>query len=143
MRRIIAVLWDILALNLVVAIAKLIYGARSGAIAITADGIHSMLDASSNVVALIGIRAARRPPDANHPYGHRKYETFAALGIVAMMFFGCNEIITAAIERLRHPRLLMITGAGFVIMSVTIAINLFVVWIERRQGARLQSEFLV
>ena len=38
MRRITAVLWDILALNLVVAIAKLIYGARSGAIAITADG---------------------------------------------------------------------------------------------------------
>ena len=93
MRRIIAVLWDILALNLVVAVAKLIYGARSGAIAITADGIHSLLDASSNVVALIGIRAARRPPDADHPYGHRKYETFAALGIVAMWIVSSCEFL--------------------------------------------------
>src|SRR5438034_6372299 len=133
--RIAQVLWAVLGLNLMVALAKLLYGYRSGSIAIIADGLHSLLDATATVIGLVGVSAARRPPDANHPYGHRKYETFAALGVAAMMFFGCNEIITAAIERLRHPRLLMITGAGFVIMSVTIAINLFVVWIERRQGA--------
>jgi cation diffusion facilitator family transporter len=143
MRRIIAVLWDILALNLVVAIAKLIYGARSGAIAITADGIHSMLDASSNVVALIGIRAARRPPDANHPYGHRKYETFAALGIVAMLLLGCHEIVTAAIDRLRHPRVPEITMMGFVILGGTLAINMVVVAVERLEGRRLKSELLL
>jgi len=143
MRRITAVLWDILALNLVVAIAKLIYGARSGAIAITADGIHSMLDASSNVVALIGIRAARRPPDANHPYGHRKYETFAALGIVAMMLLGCYEIGIAAFDRIRHPRVPDITTLGFVILGGTLAINLLVVAVERLEGKRLKSELLL
>ena len=143
MRRIIAVLWDILALNLVVAVAKLIYGARSGAIAITADGIHSLLDASSNVVALIGIRAARRPPDAEHPYGHRKYETFAALGIVAMLLLGCHEIVTAALDRLRHPRVPEITTMGFVILGGTLAINLLVVAVERLEGRRLKSELLL
>ena len=137
------VLWAILGLNLLVAVAKLLYGYRSGAIAITADGIHSLLDSSSNVIGLVGIAVARRPPDANHPYGHRKYETFAALGVAAMMFYGCNEIITAAIERLRHPRLPEITAAGFVIMGVTIGINSFVVWLERREGRRLQSELLM
>jgi divalent metal cation (Fe/Co/Zn/Cd) transporter len=131
------------ALNLVVAIAKLIYGARSGAIAITADGIHSMLDASSNVVALIGIRAARRPPDANHPYGHRKYETFAALGIVAMLLLGCHEIVTAAIDRMPHPRVPDITSMGFVILGGTLAINLVVVAVERLEGKRLKSELLL
>src|SRR6185503_7026393 len=130
MRRITAVLWDILALNLVVAIAKLIYGARSGAIAITADGIHSLLDASSNVVALIGIRASRRPPDDNHPYGHRKYETFAALGIVAMLLLGCHQIIASAIDRLQHPRVPEISMMGFVILGGTLAINLVVVAVE-------------
>ena len=143
MRRITAVLWDILALNLVVAIAKLIYGARSGAIAITADGIHSLLDASSNVVALIGIHAARRPPDADHPYGHRKYETFAALGIVAMLLLGCHEIVTSAIDRMRHPRIPQITTLGFVIMGATLAINFLVVAVERLEGKRLKSELLL
>ena len=143
MRRITAVLWDILALNLVVAVAKLIYGARSGAIAITADGIHSLLDAASNVVGLIGVYAARRPPDADHPYGHRKYETFAALGIVAMLLFGCYEIVTSAIDRLRHPRLPEITWLGYVILGATLAINLLVVAVERLEGRRLKSELLL
>lgn len=143
MRRITAVLWDILALNLVVAIAKLIYGARSGAIAITADGIHSLMDASSNVVGLIGVYAARRPPDADHPYGHRKYETFAALAIVAMLLLGCHEIVAAAIDRLRHPRVPQITGLGYVILGATLAINLLVVAVERLEGRRLKSELLL
>ncbi len=142
-KRIIAVLWDIMALNLAVAIAKLIYGARSGAIAITADGIHSLLDASSNVVGLIGIYAARRPPDADHPYGHRKYETFAALGIVAMLLLGCHEIATAAIDRMRHPRLPAVNWLGYAIIGTTLAINLLVVAVERLEGKRLHSELLL
>jgi cation diffusion facilitator family transporter len=141
--RIAQVLWAILGLNLIVAIAKLVYGQRSGAIAVTADGIHSLLDASSNVVGLVGLMVARRPPDANHPYGHRKYETFAALGIVGMLFFGCHEIVGAALERVQHPRAPDVGPAGFVIMLGTIAINLIVVRIERREGRRLQSELLL
>ena len=103
------VLWVIFVLNLVVALAKLAYGFRSGALGITADGIHSLLDASSNVVGLVGIAVALRPPDGNHPYGHRKYETFAALGVAAMLFFGCHEVIGAALQRLRAPAVPAIT----------------------------------
>jgi cation diffusion facilitator family transporter len=127
----------------VVAVAKLVYGFFSGAIAVRADGLHSLLDASSNVIGLVGITVARRPPDANHPYGHRKYETFAALGVAAMMFFGCHEIVTSTIDRIRHPRLPAITTAGFVILAATVVINLLVVWIERREGRRLHSELLL
>src|SRR5205809_1569446 len=140
--RIARVLWGILWLNLAVAVAKLAYGWRSHAIAMTADGIHSLLDGSSNIVALVGVAVARKPPDSNHPYGHRKYETFAALGVAAMMFFGCMEILAAALERWRHPRLVDITGSGFVVLIATIVVNLFVATIERREGRRLQSELL-
>lgn len=137
------VLAGILALNLIVAVAKIVYGYRSGALSIGADGLHSLLDAASNVIGLVGIAVSRRPPDANHPYGHRKYETFAALGIVAMMFFGCHEIVSAAVERLRHPRLPEIDSLGFVILFATMAVNVLVVAIERREGKRLQSELLL
>src|SRR5689334_19816522 len=118
MERITAILAWILVLNLAVAAAKLIYGHLSGAIAIRADGLHSLIDASANVVALLGIRVARRPPDANHPYGHRKYETFAALGIAAMMVIGCWEIAAAAVQRLRQPHLPHVTPLGYGIMAV-------------------------
>ena len=82
------ILWIILGLNLAVAAAKLVYGQIHGVLAISADGLHSLLDASSNVVGLIGAFIARRPPDWNHPYGHRKYETFAALAIAGLLLLG-------------------------------------------------------
>lgn len=141
--RIARLLWIILGLNLAVAVAKLLYGARSSAIAITADGLHSLLDASSNVVALVAILMARRPPDANHPYGHRKYETLAALGVAGLMLFGCREIVVAAWHRLREPALPEVTAAGYAVLGVTLAVNIGVAVIERREGRRLGSELLL
>jgi cation diffusion facilitator family transporter len=137
------VLWSLLWLNLLVAVAKLVYAYRSGALALGADGFHSLLDGAANVIGVIGVRVARRPPDANHPYGHRKYETFAALAVGMMLFLGCYEILSAAFERLQKPRLPDVGIAGFVILATTIAINLFVAWYERRRGQELQSELLL
>jgi cation diffusion facilitator family transporter len=141
-RRIARVLWAILGLNLVVAVAKLVYGFRSGAIAIQADGIHSLLDASSNVLGLVGISVASRPPDANHPYGHRKYETFAALGVAMMMLFGCQQLAREALDRWRHPAIPHVGAEGFAIMIATLLVNVVVVRYEQRQGRELRSELL-
>ena len=64
------VLWIVLGLNLAVAAAKYLYGAASGSIAMQADGFHSLFDGTSNVIGLIGLALAVRPPDRDHPYGH-------------------------------------------------------------------------
>ena len=142
-RAIFRVLAIILGLNLVVGIAKLAVGLRLGAVAMIADGLHSLVDGAANVVGLVGISVARRPPDANHPYGHRKYETFAALGIVMLMGFGCWEIGSAAIARWSEPVPNAIPAAAWVVMGLTLAINLIVVAVERSEGRRLQSEILL
>jgi cation diffusion facilitator family transporter len=141
-RRIAQVLWSILGLNLLVALAKLYYGYRSRALGLTADGVHSLLDGASNVVGIVGISAAGKPADVNHPYGHRKYETVAALVIVMMMFFGSLEIVTGVIERLRTPHVPQIGLAGYLVLGVTLVVNLFVVSYESRQARQLQSELL-
>src|SRR5207237_8030740 len=65
------VLIRVFALNLAVALAKIIFGYSSGAISVLSDGFHSLTDGASNVVGLVGVYAARRPPDADPPYGHR------------------------------------------------------------------------
>ena len=89
--RIGSVLWRILWLNLAVALAKLLYGWKSGAVAMTADGIHSLLDASSNVIGLAGLSVARRPPDANHPYGTASARPLPPW-VAVMRFAGCQEV---------------------------------------------------
>lgn len=141
-RHVTRVLAVIFVLNLAVALGKLLFGIRIGAVALVADGVHSLIDALANVVAIVGIAAAQRPPDANHPYGHRKYETVAALGVVAMLFLGCWEILTTAWERLWHPRAVTVAPTVFAVVVATLAVNGLVVWYERRAARRLGSELL-
>jgi len=141
-RSVVRVLRRVLALNLLVAIAKISLGYFSGAVSILSDGFHSLADASSNVVALVGVSAAQRPADENHPYGHRKYETMASVGILMFMLLVLSEVARNAIVHLRAPQMPSVLPIGMITMIVTLAINVFVVRYESRAGRRLRSEVL-
>src|SRR5438067_739745 len=127
-----SVLVKILVLNLLVACAKVGYGYVSGTISILSDGFHSLTDAASNVAALVGLRIARKPPDANHPYGHRKYETLAAAVIALFLVIIMIEVAQTAFGHLRSGHVARVTPVSFAVMLVTLAINIFVVR-ERNQ----------
>lgn len=138
------VLARVLVLNLVVAVAKIVFGYSSGAISILSDGFHSLTDASSNVVGLIGVYAARRPPDEDHPYGHRKYETMAAVGVVAFLALVMFEVLRNAFNHFtgRAP-VPEISTVGFIVMALTVAVNIIVVRYESAEAERLGSEVLL
>jgi cation diffusion facilitator family transporter len=138
-----AVLVRVLFLNLLVAIAKVTYGQASGSISILSDGFHSLTDAASNVVGLVGLRLAGKPPDADHPYGHRKFETLAAAAIALFLLIIVVEVAQAAIQRFRSGDAPAISVLSFVVMGITLAINLAVVGAERRAATRLSSELLL
>ncbi len=137
------VLWRVLWLNLLVAVAKLSYGLLTGAISMVADGIHSLLDTSSNVIGLLGASMAARPPDPDHPYGHRKFEVLAALGITFLLGLACYEILVHSIRRLVLTDTPRVTAVSFGIMAVTMLINGLVSRYEHRQGKALRSTVLV
>ena len=142
-RAVARVLTRVLLLNLAVALAKIVLGYTSGAVSILSDGFHSLTDSTSNVVALVGIRIAQRPPDENHPYGHRKYETMAAAAIVVFLAIVIVAIGWAALDRIRGGPHLEVTWTGFAVMVLTLAVNLVVVRYERTEGERLTSEVLL
>ncbi len=132
-----------LALNAGVAIAKAAYGYTSGSLTLATDSLHSILDASSNVLALLGLRWASAPADARHPYGRQKIEILAALGIGVLIVVGLFEFATAAIRALVVGRPAPHIGpAGFVIVLATIVINLFVARYEQRKARELHSALL-
>jgi divalent metal cation (Fe/Co/Zn/Cd) transporter len=139
------VLFRVLLLNLAVAIAKIVFGYASGAISILSDGFHSLTDTASNVVGLVGIRAARQPPDEDHPYGHRKYETVAAAAVTVFLLLVVVEVLRNAFNQLsgRSTAPPSITIASFVVMLLTIAINMFVIKYESGEAKRLASEVLM
>jgi cation diffusion facilitator family transporter len=141
-RAVVTVLRRVLVLNLLVAVAKIALGSVSGAVSILSDGFHSLADAASNVVALVGVSAAQRPADENHPYGHRKYETMASVGILMFMLFVLVEVAQHAFAHLRMPSMPAAVPLGITTMLVTLAINVIVVRYESSAGRRLRSEVL-
>jgi cation diffusion facilitator family transporter len=143
-RAVARVLTRVLLLNLAVAFAKIAFGYATGAISILSDGFHSLTDAASNVVGLIGVKAARLPPDEDHPYGHRKYETVAAAAIVVFLLLVMIEVLRNALNHFggrAAPH--EVTIASFVVMVATVGINLVVVRYESREAMRLGSEVLL
>jgi len=109
----------------------------------TADGVHSFGDGASNVIGLVGIWVAARPRDEDHPYGHKKFETFATLGITVILFIAAFNILKDAFARVFHPIAPDVTVFSFALMVVTVIINFFVMRYEHRKGHQLSSDILV
>jgi cation diffusion facilitator family transporter len=136
------VLLRVLFLNVAVALAKIGLGLGTGAVSVLSDGFHSLTDGASNIVALVGVRVASQPPDADHPYGHRKFETMASVGILLFLLLVLVQVLWAAVERILTPAPPSVDALSYVVMGATFAVNIAVVIYERRAASRLSSEVL-
>jgi cation diffusion facilitator family transporter len=141
-RQILRILAIVLVLNLAVAGAKLGYGYVSGSVAMIADGFHSLLDGFANLVGIVGIAVAARPPDREHHFGHERYETLASMAIGALMAVGVLEIVQSAIGRWQAGETPDVTRLSFVVMAATMTVNTGVTIWERRAARRLRSDLL-
>ncbi len=140
--QVVRVLYRVFFLNLGVAVVKITLGYMTGAVSILSDGFHSLTDSASNVVALVGVSIARRPPDENHPYGHRKYETMASLGILVFLVVVLVQVLAAAYDRVINGGTPRVFPEGIALMTITLIVNVFVVQYELREARRLKSEVL-
>jgi len=139
------VLWLTLLLNIGVAAAKIAYGIAAGSLAIRADGFHSLTDAVNNVGGLLGVFLSMRPPDPSHPYGHRKYEIVAATAVGLSLLLMAYDVAANAWRRLGEPDAPIphIGGMAFVVLGLTLLVNIFVAAYERNRGRALESPFLL
>lgn len=142
-RQIKKILLAILALNWLVALAKIAYGLNSASSSMTADGFHSLSDGTSNLIGLLGIHFACQPVDRDHPYGHKKYETLFSLVISAMLFILSFNLLKNGWEHLHQPVLPRVNTGSFAVMLFTITINILVMRYERRKGRELGSDILI
>lgn len=131
-----------LVLNVIVTIAKLFYGWITNSLSLEADGFHSLIDSSSNIIGITGIFLASKPPDEGHPYGHRKIEALTSLTISFLLFITCYEIASNVIDRLQNPIIPTVNVLSFVIMGFTMAVNIFVATYEKKQAQLLKSDIL-
>ena len=138
------VLLATLGLNVLVSGAKIAVGKLSGSMSMVADGYHSLIDGTNNVIGLVVASFAYAPPDEGHPYGHRKFETAATLLIGFALLGVAYHVVSEALSRVSaQAQLPAVGGLNWVVMGGTLVVNLFVAWYETREGRRLGSAYLI
>ncbi len=130
-------------LNFLATGIKLAAGLATGALSVVADGLDSLFDGISNLVGLVGLNLAARPPDSDHPYGHRKFETIAALSIAFLLFLTSWQLLQTAWERWWSDAVPEVNLWTIVAMVASMLIQGGTSYYELRQGRKLNSEVLV
>jgi cation diffusion facilitator family transporter len=134
----------VLALNAIVALIKVVIGIRTGALTVLGAALESALDMFNNVIGVAIVGVAGREPDEDHPYGHDKFETLGALGIVGFLSISCFELLREGVSALvAHRAPHTIEPIDVVVIGLTLVVNFFVVAYERRRGRELGSTFLL
>ncbi len=114
--------------NVLLFVGKLIIGWLTGAVSIMADAMNNLADAASSVVTLLGFRLAKRPADADHPYGHARYEYLSALVVSVLVLFIGVELAKTAIEKIVRPQMPAFSTATLIVLLCSIGLKL---WMSR------------
>lgn len=112
--------------NLGLIIFKGIVFFLTGSIAILAESLHSLFDLLASVFAYIGIKHAEKPADAEHLYGHEKYENLSSLAQTILIVITSIVILNEAAKRIHYPKTIEFLWAGIAVTIVAIIADLFI-----------------
>lgn len=128
--------------NLLLFAGKFAVGLAFGSIAITADAVNNLSDASGNVVSLVGFKLSAKPADEKHPYGYARYEYLAGLSVsVMILVIGLSLLKESALKVLR-PQLVETGPLVVAVLLVSIAVKLWMSLFNKTVGEIIDSETL-
>ena len=132
-----------MACNLLLCLGKLAAGTLFGSIAIMADALNNLSDASSNIVSLVGFRLAAKAPDEKHPYGHARYEYLAGLVVsVTILGIGFSLLKESAVQ-LYRPEAMVFSWVSVGVLTASIAVKLWLSAFCRKVGGIIHSDTLL
>ena len=129
--------------NAVLFAMKLAVGTIAGSVSITADALNNLSDASSSVVTLLGFKLAEKPADADHPYGHARYEYLSGLAVAAMILFISFELAKSSVEKIFNPQAVDFTWLTAGVLLGSMAVKLWLSLFNSRLGKKISSETLM
>lgn len=129
--------------NLLLAGSKLVVGILSGSVAITADAMNNLSDATSSVITFVGFKLAEQPADKKHPYGHARYEYISALVVAAIILLIGFELGKTSLEKIIHPQRTDFSLALVLVLTVSIFGKLWLFLFNRKLGKDAESKALL
>ena len=112
--------------NATLVLTKFIIGIMTGSVSIISEAIHSCMDLVASIIAFIAIRAAGKPPDKEHQFGHGKFEDVSGLIEGVLIFIAAGWIIFEAVHKIIKPGEVEFLSFGIAVMLFSSIVNWFV-----------------
>ncbi len=129
--------------NLLLTIAKLFFGFLINSTALIADGIHSGIDIISSFGTYLGIKAANKPVDKKHPYGHYRAESLAGLFVTLILAFSALGIIYEAVLKLFEEKQETFSIGAIIVVIITVIVNELMARLKFHYGQKEESLSLI
>ncbi len=131
------------AANLIIAVVKFIAAAITGSSAMISEGIHSLVDTGNGGLVMLGLKGARRPPDATHPFGHGKSLYFWT-HIVAISVFaiGGGMSLYEGIAHIRHVAVGAARGSpapAYIVLAISAVVEAASFFVAVKQFAKAKG----
>ena len=128
--------------NLLLFAGKLAVGTVAGSVSITADAMNNLSDASSAIVTLLGFKLAEKPADADHPYGHARFEYLSGLAVAALIVVIGVELAKSSIDKIRNPQAVAFTWVTAGVLLASMAVKLWLSVFNTKLSRLIQSTTL-
>lgn len=131
-----------IALNVFLFAAKFTIGHLVGSVAIKGDAINNLTDSMSNIVSIFSFRMAEKPADKEHPYGHGRTETIAALFMGMVIVYLGIDMLRQSVEKILNPSPVHFEWAAVIVLVLSILTKFYMYRYNHRYGVAYQSDLL-
>lgn len=128
--------------NLLLSAGKFLAGLLTGSVAISADAVNNLSDASSSIITLLGFRLAARPADDEHPYGHGRTEYLSGLAVSVMILLIGAELAKTSIQKILSPEPITTGMVSILILAASILVKFWMAAFNRHVGQLIRSATL-
>ena len=128
--------------NLLLSAGKFLAGLLTGSVAISADAVNNLSDASSSIITLLGFRLAARPADDEHPYGHGRTEYLSGLAVSVMILLIGAELAKTSIQKILSPEPITTGMVSILILAASILVKFWMAAFNRHVGRLIRSATL-
>ena len=131
-----------IAVNLLLALGKIIVGAVFGLISVLADGLNNLTDGGSSILSIISFRLSSRPADKEHPYGHERVEYVCSLSIAFLMLLVAFNTVKDSIGKIIAPDPTVFSYWIIAILSFSILLKAGLFVFYKITAKKINSEIL-
>lgn len=129
--------------NLALCIMKYAIGFFTGSIAIMADAINNLADASSSVITLIGFKLARMPEDKEHPYGHARIEYIAGMVVSVIIIAVGIMLAKESVLKIINPEAIVFSWTAVAVLLIAIVVKILQALFNVAAGKKINSVALI